>query len=91
LMTAVTISIGGYDTDDRALCEIPEARKFILQFFSIMEIAEIPLSRFMQDTVELFMSCLATEMGKTVIFTETPINPTDLLNNYRLTVRQKMH
>ena len=51
-MTAISVSLGGYDDDEREICEIPEARNYILDFAEGILKTGIPLDRFAPDTVQ---------------------------------------
>lgn len=90
-MTAVTFCLGGFDDDERAICEIPEARQFVIKFAEMLDDAGVPPDRFLDDAVALVVSCMAADAGKTVIFDEIETKSADLVKGYRAKVRQSMH
>lgn len=64
--TAIDITISGYDDDPRELWEIPESRRFILEFAERILNNGIRLERFLPETVNLIAACHYTHRGKNV-------------------------
>ncbi len=91
LMTGVNFCVGGYDDDPRPICEIPEARQYVLRFVELLQALGIPSSRFLEDSLVLVYTCVAVEQGKSVIWNGEKMNGEKMLEEYRDQVRKTTH
>jgi hypothetical protein len=90
--TPIDLAIGGYDDDPRQIYEIPEARRYVLEFVEGLDKAGVTIERFLPVAVNFIRLCADVEAGKTVTVSGEPeIDIADQVEAYRKRVRRSMH
>lgn len=89
--TAFDISLSGFADDPRSLCDIPEARHYILRFMKAIEILGVPMERFFGTSRAVFDSCVAVEQGKRVEFTDVDRDVGIELGEHRKKAERHLH
>jgi hypothetical protein len=89
-LIAMTVSIGGYDHDRREIWEIPEAREYMLRFATAMLARNIPLERFLPETVNIFRCCRAASTGIKVAIAEEDYDLVEEVRNHIGQVKRHM-
>jgi hypothetical protein len=68
---AVTFEVAGYDTDERELWDIPEVRRYVINFAEALMRHGVSLDRLLPQSRDLIMACCAVEAGDEVVATGT--------------------
>jgi len=70
-VTAMEMSISGYDEDERELWDIAEVRDYIIVFAETLIRAGVSLDRFIPQTQMVIKACYAKRDGVPVVVTGT--------------------
>jgi len=68
---AISLEIAGYDLDKRELWEIPEVRRYVINFSEELIRRGVSLERLLPQTRDMILACCAVEAGKPVIVNGT--------------------